>query len=472
MEQRENPLRPAYWLGGTDARPLAIFRIGLGLCLLQDLLDYWGNLRAFASDDGMLPRGVQGDATAWSLFNLSGDPLWVAVLFLAGVAAVVAFTIGYRTRLATALAWLFMTSLHTRNLYVTDGGDDLVRILLFTSMFTDLGGAFSLDVACGRKQPDTPVPALGLRFLQWHVALLYFVAARLKFRAGWLHSDVIFQTLQLTGFTRPPGQALLNHPSLCRSLGVATILLEGSFAFLALSPWRVTRARSLAILANFAVQGGILLTMRVGIFTQAMLSASALFLLPAHLEPLFGRLHARLENEFRTRRPALRLAAFAALGLHFVGLAWGPFIGRRVPQPSLLQAERRWLWLDQPFGLFDVVYDVPRWEAQGRVGGTEVSVLPSSEPGLLPVLGWRFSRWYKFTFKERERSFKLPQLAAWLCRSYGEHAGPRLETLTLVETLTPPLVPGGRPQKTQRRTLWEGDCTRAVAGLESTGSER
>src|SRR5262249_19688383 len=151
--------------GTVDPRPLALFRVAFGLTLLHDLFDYARDLTAFASDAGMLPRGAQAEPLAWSAFELVGDPRAVAALYAGGVLVTLAFTLGYRTRLANLLAWLFFTSLHNRNLYVTDGGDDLVRILLFLSLFTDLGCAWSADVALGRKR-RAPVPALGLRALQ------------------------------------------------------------------------------------------------------------------------------------------------------------------------------------------------------------------------------------------------------------------------------------------------------------------
>lgn len=474
MGRSENPFQLSFWLGEVDPRPLAIFRVAFGLTLLHDLANYSANLRAFLTDGGMLPRGVQDEPLAWSAFDWVGDTASVTALFCAGVAVVVAFTLGYRTRVSAALSWLFLTSIHTRNLYVTDGGDDLVRNLLFLSIFTDLGGSFSLD-ARRRGTAHRPVPAVGLRFLQLHIALLYFVAARLKFRAGWLTHNVIYQCLQLTGFVRPPGHLLLSVPTLCFALGVVTLGLEGAFAFLAFSPVRISLARALAIGAGFGVQFGILITMRVGVFTETMVVAMLLFVQPEWLDHFASSARARgllrapekmpppepaapLRLDIGTVPPG-RLLTFGFLCIHFLVLAWGPFAARRFPLPAWVVAERRLPWLDQPFGLFDVVYDIPTWDVAGvTTTGNSVEVLPVAVPDLVPKVAWSFSRWYKFTFKERERPYRFASLGGYLCRAYGERAGEPLRELTLFETLTPPTLIGVERRPARRRERWHQSC--------------
>ncbi len=471
----ENPLRADYWFGTADARPQALFRWLFGLTVCHDLLNYTRDLPAFLTDSGMLPRGVQADPHTWSVFELVGSTAGAAALFSVGLTAVVCFTVGFHTRVAAAVAWFFLTALDTRNLYVTDGGDDLVRCLMFLSIFADLGRCWSLDSWLGRVSTG-PARVLALRFLQLHIALLYFCAARLKFRAGWLHGNVVFQILQLTGFVRPPGLILAQSPAMCRGSTLLTLVLEFSFAFFALSPWKVGWSRALAVAAGFAVQFGILVSMRVGAFTETMLAAMALFTRPEWFDWLRARFgsHASpkaspnpdlvsgpVQNRFVDvlRASPVRAVGFALLCFQFMLLAWGPFIGRRIPPPRALMNARQYLWLDQPFGLFDVVYDIPRWSAEGStITGAHVEVLSQAVPDLVPVVRWRFSRWYKFTFKERERPFRFEQLGAFMCREYLAHTGQKLREFSLSETLTPPLVLGQPQRPASTRERWHQVC--------------
>jgi Vitamin K-dependent gamma-carboxylase len=475
MKATEHPLSAEYWFGTADPRPQALFRWLFGLTVCHDLINYARDLPAFLTDNGMLPRGVQADPHTWSVFELVGSTAGAAALFAVGLAAAVCFTIGFRARVAAAVAWFFLTALDTRNLYVTDGGDDLMRCLMFLSIFADLGRCWSLDSWLGRVT-TRPARVLALRFLQLHIILLYFCAARLKFRAGWLHINVVWQILQLTGFVRPPGLILAQSPAMCRGSTLLTLVLEFSFAFFALSPWKVGWSRALAVAAGFAVQFGILVSMRVGAFTETMLAAMALFTRPEWFDWLGARLgsKARITPQAEAapapasawrafpdafRSSPARALGFALLCFQFILLAWGPFVARRIPPPRALMNARQYLWLDQPFGLFDVVYDIPRWSAEGStVTGRHVEVLSRAVPDLVPVVRWRFSRWYKFTFKERERPFRFEQLGAFMCREYLAHTGQKLREFSLSETLTPPSVQGQPERPAHTRERWHQVC--------------
>jgi hypothetical protein len=466
VARSENPFKPAFWIGTVDPRALGLFRITLGLTILHDLVNYSRDLRAFLTDEGMLPRGVVHDAFEWSVFDWVGTSGAVWLVFLVGCAVVGAFTVGYRTRLATVASWLFLASLHHRNHYVTDGGDDLARILLFWGMFADLGAAYGVD-AHRRLTRVVDVPALGLRILQLQIAALYFGAARLKLRAGWLHGDNIFDTLQLVGFARPLGGWLLGHPALCKLLTRATVVMEGLFAFAAFSPVAVKPSRAAAIAFGALVQLGILFTMRVGIFTEAVLASMCLFVVPEWLDRVeaWVRLtRGRAEDDRPTASvpfPRWRQLLGAAVLVEFVASVWGLIGQRRFPLPRPVVAQLSLLDLRAKYGLFDVTYDIARWEAQGVLAdGTRVEVLPVAAPGTAPEEpGYVFSRWYKFTCKEREFPFRYPELGAYFCRTYDERtSGAHLAQFTLVAHEAPPRAPGDPPPESHDRVLWSQEC--------------
>src|SRR5258707_464028 len=83
-----------------------------------------------------------------------------------------------------------------------------------------------------------------------------------------IRGDAIFKSLQLSGFVRPLGAVLAGYPVLCSVLTRAVLFLEATFPLYAFSPFAVGWARAAAIAADVMVQGGILLTLRVGIFTE------------------------------------------------------------------------------------------------------------------------------------------------------------------------------------------------------------
>ncbi len=464
----ENPFSLAFWLGSVDPRPLALARIGIGLAVLHDLADLTRDFRAFLTDDGMLPRGTVHDPFTWSLFDLVGSPLAVGVLYALGVVAVGAFTVGYRTRAAAFASWLFLASLHHRNFYITDGGDELVRILIFWGLFADLGAAYSVD-AYRRATRVVGVPAFGLRLLQLQVAVLYFCTSRLKFRLGWLHGDNIFYALQLHGFARPPGLLLGRYPALCKMANKAILGMEWMFAFMAFSPVAVRTTRAFAILLGLAVQLGIFVTMRVGIFTETMLVVVLLFVLPEWIDRAeawarskgWWRWAADARPTSTIEAPHWRHAVNGLVLLQFIVAVWGMFAARRFPLPQAILDEVKFVDVEARYTLFDSTFDPPEWEAQGRLAdGTPVEVLSVVAPGAMAQgPPWRFSRWYKMTFKEQEHPFHFPELGAYFCRKYDdERPGPRLASFTLVNRAAPPRPPTGPAPLPREHVLWSETC--------------
>ncbi len=265
-----SPFSRAYWFGTIDARLAGIFRIGLGLILFVDCLDLFGSREPFFASTGIFPDFGPMDQR-WSVFQIARSPAAVTAWFAFGAIALLAFTVGLYTRVATVLAWIFLVSLRTQNPWVATGGDYVAQTLVIFSLFTDLGATWSLD-AVRRKASRLTAPALGWRLMLVHVAILYFVTARLKVRHGWLiEGDGVYQALVIGGFARPPGAWLAEHPALCQLLTYGTLIFEFGFPLLAFFPWKAAWARLGAIGFNLALQIGILFTMKVGMFTPLMI---------------------------------------------------------------------------------------------------------------------------------------------------------------------------------------------------------
>ena len=469
MGYSENPIKPAYWFGNVDPRPLALFRIGLGLTLLHDLFDFTHDFRAFLTDEGMLPRGVEPMPYQWSVFDLVGSPFAVGVVFTLGVLAVAAFTAGFATRIATIASWIFLSSIHVRNAYITDGGDDLVRILLFWSIFAEMGACWSVD-AWRTKRPVRAVPAIGLRLLQWHIIVLYGITGMLKLRQGWSNGTAIYLALQLEGFLRPLGVLLRQSPFMCRISTWMVMTMEMIFPFAAVSPFFLKTTRKIAIACGLLVQGGIFMTMRVGVFTETMLWVLVLFLLPEWIDRAEAWVRSRYKLAQATfdaealakaedrSSPFLR-ALIVLLGIQFAVSVWDYFLGRRLPLPAVAVHERSFLNLWQPMGLFDQIYAVPHWSAPAMLeDGSTVDLIKVVAPGAADEPGAHYSRWNKYTFKWKERALHYPELGAYFCRAYDEHGGAKVRSFTLVNDAQVPTPPGGVPLPPKREVLHTQVC--------------
>nr|MBP9821355.1 hypothetical protein [Candidatus Paceibacterota bacterium] len=143
-----------------DYRSLAVLRISVGITILVDLLQRTVDFRAFYSDSGVLPRSELlriGNHT-WdiSLHTASGLASFEAILFILASLFAIMLIAGYRTRLAIIASWFLLISLHFRNPMILQGGDIVLRVVVFWMMFLPLNKIWSLDRLLNRvTEPKT-----------------------------------------------------------------------------------------------------------------------------------------------------------------------------------------------------------------------------------------------------------------------------------------------------------------------------
>ena len=116
---------------GVDLRTLALFRVSLAGVTVYDLLARLGDVRAFYTDFGVMPREwIMGTGETWRLsLHLANGETWFQTTLI-GVQALLALMVllGYRTRLATVLTFVLLGSLHNRAPMILIGGDNLIEV--------------------------------------------------------------------------------------------------------------------------------------------------------------------------------------------------------------------------------------------------------------------------------------------------------------------------------------------------------
>lgn len=248
-------------LGTVDPRPLALFRIAFGLCLLG-LVGEIAPLSAYLfSDEGLLPsaavprvydgpaRYADGTGTIgaralleyamggrWSLLHFCDDPTFVRAYVAALAVACVGLVIGCCTRTCAVLAWLLLAGLLRRG-DAHWGGEQTFMGLLFVLMLAPSGTAFGVDAwrrarALARRGgldlregegggalpgPDHPhgLAAIYPRIAAWPQALLlaqlglaYAVNGWTKSGPTWVSGDTLRLALHLDRYARLDWHAL------------------------------------------------------------------------------------------------------------------------------------------------------------------------------------------------------------------------------------------------------------------------
>ncbi len=263
----------------VDLRALAAFRIALGTLLLADLARRARNLTAFYTDAGVLPRSAlfADYSDVYSLHAVSGEA-WVQVLlFLVAGAFALAMVVGYRTRVATLVSWLLLVSLHVRNPMVINGGDVLLRVLLFWAIFLPLGERWAIDARRLTRERST-VASVATMAVLLQMVLMYVTNAVHKTSGEmWLNGEAVVYVFSLDQFTFLLGNYLEESHALLELFTHLWISL------LVLSPLLVllTGVRR-AVLASLFVgmHLGMLLTLRIDLFPLVVVAGFVPFYPP------------------------------------------------------------------------------------------------------------------------------------------------------------------------------------------------
>jgi hypothetical protein len=433
-------------------------------------------VRASLSDEGFAPReAVAGLSASWSLFRLVGSPTAALILYLAGVAAVAAFIVGYRTRLAQVAMFVFLASLSARNPWLAGlGPSHLMGSMSFWLLFTDAGSVWSLDWILKHRRAGR-VPALGLRLLQWQMALAFFFASVAKW-STWRDGLALHHLLQVSDIVTPFGASLVAWPRLCIALSslVPWIELTVPVLLIPLAPLAPRWYRAAGIVGGSALFFGVLSCLRVACFAELMISGLALFVMPEWLDRL--GLGPRLDE--RPVEAPVTWDRWLLLGLGAGQLClviWSLLTSQRTHRPpseeSLIQRELRQTNLAQRWNMFADVrgYSNIWWSSRGTLrDGSQREILESTVPEVagqsaLPI------RWGEVRLKmSKPGTNQLRHLIVnYACREFNRTAGQPLVDLALDLHVQRIADPGQEPAPETVRTFSE-----SCQGLGASGEDR
>lgn len=261
-----------------DTRALAAHRVALGLLLLADLLLRARSLTAFYTDAGVLPRSallVRDAQLHPSVHVVFGDVWGQALLFCLAGAFALALVMGYQTSLATFGSWVLLVSLHNRMPGVLNGGDVLLRLLLFWALFLPLGARWSVD---SRQQGSgvSSVASVASAAVLLQVVLMYLTNGAMK-SAGefWLAGTGIEYAFSLDQFTVLLGDYITAVPAVLHAADYLwLVLVFGSFLLVVFTG----RRRTAFVLLLGGMHLGMLLTMRLGLFPLISMAGLLVFL--------------------------------------------------------------------------------------------------------------------------------------------------------------------------------------------------
>ncbi len=281
---------------GLDIRALSLMRIAIALVLLIDLAIRATSLTAHYTKTGVVPFNPI-ELSFWksgyfSLFQFNDSYGFALMLFIATALIYLFLLAGCKTKLVSFLAWFMLTSLQNRNTLILQGGDDLLRLILFWGMFLPWGNFYSVDATKPKKKTTLSVATLAYILLLFSV---YFFTGLLKDSPEWnSEGTALHYALSLDQMTWPLGKMLLPHSTLLKYLTVFIRWFEMLIPFLLFIPFKNAYFRLIFILCITTLHLAICSTLYVGLFYLIGIT-TLIGLLPSSIMNRFDKLIHRKE---------------------------------------------------------------------------------------------------------------------------------------------------------------------------------
>lgn len=279
----------ACWFGKTSGRPLAIFRILIGLLITISLLMLLAEVPNFYGPKGIASiQTVQAWEGAHARFSLlfampptdTSAYVVLALAILFGIMVIV----GLFTRVSLTALFVLLVSLHHRNPMILNSADTMFRLFLFLLIFSDCSKLLSVDAWIRKKRHpddviDDQVSVWPINLLKLQIAAVYCQTFWAKLQGpSWWDGTAVYYALRLEEFYRfaePVDQLWFYKLSTWFGLAIE------------LSLWTLIWVREFrywVLLAAVALHMGIEYTMNIPLFEYVMLSSFVLFIYPEDLE--------------------------------------------------------------------------------------------------------------------------------------------------------------------------------------------
>lgn len=462
-------------LYGLDTRSMAVFRVLFGGIVCLDVLGRLPDLVVHYADSGAIPRDALLDnytREGWiSLHMASGSPWFQLFLFAVQFAAGVCMLAGYRTRLATFIAWFLTISLHIRNPLVLQSGDVIIRLMLFWSLFLPLASRFSLDARRAPLPPPAPRTFVGIGGLGFiaQIAFVYLFTGLLKTGRAWHDGTAVYYTMQIDHFIKQPqGSMMLEYPEVMSLLTYATMYWELWAPAALLIPLFHGPLRTFLVFGFIGLHLGFYSFMELGLFPWTCIVVW-LCVLPGWF---WDKVGWRIDDE----GPPIRAPWWQhGLALFFLGLVinWNmsTLSGTKYPVPSEVRWMARTLRLDQKWEMFapypmkdDGWFVVPGKTSSGEeyelfLGGEVSWEKPHEVSSMYPSQRW--NKYMRNLWNKRWKPFRL-YYGKYRCREWnrGKRKGDpdALESFTMyfMKELTPP--PGEPMPEIDKIDIWNHNC--------------
>lgn len=286
----------------------AALRIGYGLIFLAYLVrefphrdEIWGPGSPLTP---AMSREVFGRTGWFSFLAFSDSPVYFEACYGFALVVCVLFTLGWRTRMASIVFAVVVTSFYARSILMTDGGDNLITLMSVYLVCTACGRRWSLDsrrarlrgstqrrgrlstrfdaselarqLGVARQVLVTVLHNCGMVVVGAQICILYAAAGLYKVQGGdWDNGTALHYVLNLSLFQPWPALSAVadSHPVMITVAGYLTVLVQVAFPFALFG-----RLKYVVLVMLLSMHLGIAVLMGLPLFSGSMVIADAVFL--------------------------------------------------------------------------------------------------------------------------------------------------------------------------------------------------
>lgn len=292
--------------------PIALFRVLYGMLLIANLVLLRPDWLAWYGEHSWITLSTMlklEPGPRLNLFTLMPhDDRWVEALFWFFLVSAVSLTLGFMTRISSILAFVCLTSIHQRNLFITHSGDTFLRVAGFFLMFAPAGAALSIDrlirIRRGKEGAEIqPKPPWAQRMIQIELALLYFVTFWWKSTgAPWVNGTAIYYLDHLLEYQGLPLPSWFQQPIVEKLGSWLTLAIEFSLGVLI---W-FKELRYPVLLLGLFFHLFLEYRLDIPLFQWTVLSAYVLFIDPHDLDRAWNWIRRRAETRNAETEPGTK----------------------------------------------------------------------------------------------------------------------------------------------------------------------
>ncbi|MFC4077621.1 DCC1-like thiol-disulfide oxidoreductase family protein [Salinithrix halophila] len=285
MNRVERFLTREHMLFGTS-----LLRISMGLGILYFFFYHYSERHLLWGAGGLWPTDAflagAEERHILTLFHLSESPWFFEGVYHIGILAALLFTLGYRTRWTTFLTFLVLWSFYYRNPFVTNGGENILRLQLFYLLFANAGAYLSLDARRQARRRTAKEPGLrpfssalhnfAVAAIILQLLIMYFTSGIYKVMGSmWQNGTAVYYAMRVQDYVWPGlSEKVWSSEPLVIFLTYSSVLFQIAFPFLLLNRY----TKYAAIGGAFLFHIGVGLMMNLALFSWYMISCEWILL--------------------------------------------------------------------------------------------------------------------------------------------------------------------------------------------------